>query len=688
MPDQTVYRCRAGHTESGTHGHSRRVGSDTDWAATGTGAQDTGLYTSTTPGGPPAGFERHCAPDGTLYLFSTLTYTASRQPGESSPEEQADLTQTPPPREVRTGGEEVIHLTTQQDGMHVDSVCGRRVRYVSSHPREWTGQRRVTLTECPECFSLPGDGLTVCDIPRHRTAPEPHYHLRSVMSGETQWHSTPGWGAAHPTLYVDIPGTFTNRRPETRDTTPERGTTMTFTPGDIVTAIASRPSQTTADHLFVIASPTDSVSGEAMYTTVASTDHSIGWLPNGRTDADERVRRAIEGTGCWNFRESNLRLATPEQQDMLSPEMELVRRRVQVAMLGAEPVLLCTHEEHRSRVHRHSRHRDGHTIMQRDPDLNSEHTPLPGLWAKGTAVNPVLSLGTLTHREVRDNANTTIHRTASDAERRVPTVCGQTIYSPVAYSAREWRGIGGTTLAECTTCFAEVAEVAETVELHPIDADKLRRHPAFTLHSKPGQVVGNDLVFGCQRFPMATVAAANGTIEFQPGGAVVTMPATARGSRVFVGDRELGMGDVNEYTTSITADPSAAPPVPLTNAVVMEEGYYGCDVHPNEILHLLAGSVGGPRLHRVTFGTGNRPTGTIGQRTGLRGTLSNHRPVKGSTTAQIMEITTQPNYCLVPIDEVQRPYFEQHGYTFGTLPEHTSHIIRCNADGSLLAEPF
>ena len=93
------------------------------------------------------------------------------------------------------------------------------------------------------------------------------------------------------------------------------------------------------------------------------------------------------------------------------------------------------------------------------------------------------------------------------------------------------------------------------MELHPLDRDKLAQHTSFTLHSITGQRTGNDLVFGCQRFPMSVVADAHGTMQFLADGQVqVTMPATARGGYVHVGDRDLGISDINAYTTSIISD--------------------------------------------------------------------------------------------------------------------------------------
>lgn len=245
----------------------------------------------------------------------------------------------------------------------------------------------------------------------------------------------------------------------------------------------------------------------------------------------------------------------------------------------------------------------------------------------------------------------------------------------------------------------EAAPSSGQVDIRPLDDAKVRQYPSFTLHSILGTRRGNNIIFGCQTFDIAVVAAANGTISFEDGGVRVSMPATGRvngwgEAQITVGDRTLSAYNVNDYTERITADPAAVVTTPVEDAVVMRTGYYGCEAHPNEVLHLTRGAAGQIRLSKVyPLRSGdraelNRPelTGIIGQRSGLRGRhFRDCRPVLGSTSDQVMYTDDQSRYALVPTDESQREWLSANRYALASMPVTaagpTVHIVECNAEG-------
>jgi hypothetical protein len=565
MPDQQVYRCRRMMHPSTPHKHSRRIDSDNPWDGS------VGTICHSPDPGPPDGWERHCAPDGTEYRFASADYTVDGPPPEPPRDTDVPNGESPewPISECTYGHLDPPHyhvrMLPRTEYDQWNGAVHNNGGWQTEHGHRYAKGEHLPTPQ-PETHGA--SDMVLCDIDRHRTAPEPHWHVHPAghPEGQVSWHSAPGWGAAHPTVYTDIPGTFTRRHELVTPT--ERESTMpdTFTPGDIVIATGGRHHNITADHLHLIAGP---MYGDPEWsaTVLSLGNEGHGWAYRGRTEglAPEvaTVLREESARG-WNIDNRNLRLATRAEQRHLPREMEALQRRIRIAALGAEPVQECTIEACPSTPHRHSvASLTSNNVRHRLPGDDSIYIPLPGLWGKGDHTTTTTEEST-TMYDLRMNGDHTIHR----SRERVPSgtrgtaLCGQTV-ARASRSPREWQGGDSTTLVECRTCFSasQVCDSADLVELHPLDRGKLAEHPSFTLHSIVGDRDGNNLVFGCQRFPMSVVADANGTMEFLPEGKVrATMPATASGVYVRVGDRSLPMSDINAYTTSIMGAPAPADP--------------------------------------------------------------------------------------------------------------------------------
>ena len=398
---------------------------------------------------PPENITRQLGADGQQLLFSKTTPTVDWEPPRDRHLTEADLPAPEPETfEVRENAAHTIHLTTDESSMSPTTICGERIAWkVSYSPREWRGPRGVTLTECSACFPATEavtpapDRVLLCEETHRSGAPETHYHVRSVTGGDVQWHSTPGWGAAHPSLYTDIPGTFTTRHELVTPT--ERESTMpdTFTPGDIVVATGGRHHNITADHLHLIAGP---MQGDPAWsaTVLSLGNEGHGWAYRGRTEGLTREVASVlreESARGWNIDNLNLRLATEAEQRHLPRDMELLQRRIRVAALGFEPVQECTNGACDATPHRHSiTGMNSSTVMHRLPGDDSIYIPLPGLWGKGSHVTTTTTTTTeetTTMYDLRMNGDTVIHqsRARAVAGEQAVAVCGTVISRAVRF---------------------------------------------------------------------------------------------------------------------------------------------------------------------------------------------------------------------------------------------------------------
>lgn len=559
----TIYRCAAGHTTSATHHHSR---STVRGIRTVPWDDPINLNTGILNTRAPGGMERHCAPDGTQYMFSTTAYTT-------------ELTQPPSNEE-------------------------------SSMPT---------------------------------------------------------------------------------------ATTTTFAPGDIVT---SRLSCISPTHLHVVVGVTpgrdhDDPSG-TLYTTLVSLRPGSGWPSAGRDLPHREVFRPHPEARFWNLRERDMVKVPDAEARDLPRDVEEVRRAIQIAAFGQEPVLLCDRwvfTDHPAAPHRHST-QGGRTFYYRD-GRTSRYTPIPGLWttdptrvtAPSQVVNvedPPLRVG----EEVivnTDHPNSSLFR---EGERvRITEVPHPNSFRAASIDRPDqtwW--LGRDDVHQPTP----PPQTDVPIDL-PLRERHLREHASFTLTSRPiGRLDGSELVFGCQRFPLQAVLEAGGSISHTPTGMRVTSPASrARSSSndeyLWVADRDLHLANINEYVESVVAHPGAAAPTPTENAVVMRHGFYRCEAEGRDhehVLFLLPGNDGLPVMGNVRS-TGNG--GIVGIRSGLFDpSLRGCRPVSGSCTSDVMRLESGRHYSLVPCTPEQVEFFRGRGVPLRHVEPNADRsllITECDADG-------
>lgn len=237
-------------------------------------------------------------------------------------------------------------------------------------------------------------------------------------------------------------------------------------------------------------------------------------------------------------------------------------------------------------------------------------------------------------------------------------------------------------------------------DIYPLSYEKLSTFPrgsVLTVRSRPrGQLANNYLQFGCQSWRLETLAREHATVEFTTTGVVVTADVTTNTNfeEVTAAGNRINLGEFNNYAASVIVKEIAV--VPVMNALVMEHGFYGCAVHPGEVIFVGNGHPGNRepvapvvgKVHPVNAES-NRMTGTVGQTAGLRQTtFVDCTPVVSPTTATTMHLVRSRSWALVPATPEQITRMQALPRYRCALAATTSDVVvACSSEGVPSAAP-
>ena len=202
---------------------------------------------------------------------------------------------------------------------------------------------------------------------------------------------------------------------------------------------------------------------------------------------------------------------------------------------------------------------------------------------------------------------------------------------------------------------------------------------------------GDRIQFGCKDFPHRSLREAQATVRYTPRGIICEADITLDGTVDYLtmAGQRISLAELRDYATSVVVKEIVDRPA--ENALVMEHGFYGCAVHPGEVIfvgngHPRGREVTGPLVGKVYGATddNNRMTGTVGQGAGLRqSTFLQCTPVLGATTASTMHMTRRRAWALVPAtpDQITRVMALRTGARFAVATTTSEQIVACNMDG-------
>lgn len=245
-----------------------------------------------------------------------------------------------------------------------------------------------------------------------------------------------------------------------------------------------------------------------------------------------------------------------------------------------------------------------------------------------------------------------------------PNVAGREMYPDGSYVLyAKGRHAPTTTERETTPVPPEqpAHEYPVGTDIYPLDNRHLRAlgpgSVVTVVSSHRGVEHGNRIQFGCKEFTHQSLRDAQATVKYTARGVQCEADITLDGTvdYLLMAGQRISTGELRDYATSVIVKEIVERPA--ENALVMEYGFYGCAVHPEEVIFVGNGHPRGRepvapvvgKVYPLNGGIHNRQTGTVGQASGMtQTTLADCTPVVSATTAHTMRLTRNRTWALVP----------------------------------------